>query len=79
MNEDTWCQSTLPINLGGLGLRLASEVALPAFLSSAFGAKETVKDLVPLSIKDDPNLFFDPHFFCTQHFWTQPIFELDIF
>ena len=58
MNDEPWNQSTLPINLGGLGLKLASEVALPAFLSSAYGASTTVHDLLPLCIKSDPNIFF---------------------
>jgi hypothetical protein len=29
-----WCQSTLPIRFGGLGIRPISDICLPAFLSS---------------------------------------------
>jgi hypothetical protein len=29
-----WCQSTLPIRFGGLGIRRISDIYLPAFLSS---------------------------------------------
>ena len=59
LSDQHWNQCTLPINLGGIGLKLASEVSLPAFLSSAFGASQTVKVLVPLCIKDETNKFFE--------------------
>jgi len=42
MNEESWKQATLPVNLGGLGCRKASDIALPAFLSSM----NSVSDLV---------------------------------
>ena len=38
LGENSWLQSTLPVSMGGLGIRLASDLALPAFLSSAHGA-----------------------------------------
>ena len=31
--DDIWKQATLPVSKGGLGVRLASDLALPAFLS----------------------------------------------
>jgi hypothetical protein len=34
-----WCQSTLPIRFGGLGIRRISDICLPAFLSSVHGVK----------------------------------------
>ena len=34
MEGSTWEQSSLPISMGGLGIRKASEVAVPAYLSS---------------------------------------------
>jgi hypothetical protein len=34
MTESVWSQATLPVSSGGLGVRLASDLALPAFLSS---------------------------------------------
>ena len=34
IRRKAWSQSTLPVNLGGLGMKLASEVALPAILLS---------------------------------------------
>jgi len=40
MSESQWLQSTLPIGMGGLGIRRASSLALPAFLASAAGTSE---------------------------------------
>jgi len=42
-----WIQATLPVSSGGLGVRLASDLALPAFLSSINGASELVLQLLP--------------------------------
>ena len=36
MEGSIWAQSSLPVHLGGLGIRRVSEVALPAYLSSMF-------------------------------------------
>ena len=38
LEEDTWTQSTLPVAQGGLGIILTSDLALPAFLASSYGA-----------------------------------------
>ena len=37
LSESQWLQSTLPIGMGGLGIRRVSSLALPAFLASAAG------------------------------------------
>ena len=37
MNGVIWKQATLPVSSGGLGVRLATDLALPAFLSSVNG------------------------------------------
>ena len=59
LDERAWEQCTLPIKLGGLGIKLASEVAIPAYLSSVNATREFVKSLVPDSIKEDLNAFYD--------------------
>jgi hypothetical protein len=46
-----WCQSTLPIRFGGLGIRRISDICLPAFLSSIHGVKKLVFQL--LNSKDN--------------------------
>src|SRR6218665_3302958 len=37
LTEDQWMQASLPIRMGGLGVRRVSSLALPAFLASAAG------------------------------------------
>jgi hypothetical protein len=46
-----WCQSTLLIRFGGLGIRRISDICLPAFLSSIHGVKKLVSLL--LNSKDN--------------------------
>jgi hypothetical protein len=46
-----WCQSTLPIRFGGLGIRRISVICLPAFLSLIHGVKKLVSPL--LNSKDN--------------------------
>jgi hypothetical protein len=46
-----WCQSTLPIRFGGLGIRRISDICLFAFLSSVYGVKKLVSQL--LNSKDN--------------------------
>jgi hypothetical protein len=46
-----WCQSTLPIKFGGLGIRRISAICFIAFLSSIHGVKKLVSLL--LNLKDN--------------------------
>merc|ERR1712012_109757 len=50
LQEDAWQQSTLPVSMGGLGIRLPTELDLPAFLSSAYGAVNGATTLLPQTI-----------------------------
>jgi hypothetical protein len=47
LTNAVWHQATLPVSSGGLGVRLASDLALPAFLSSANGASPLTRQLLP--------------------------------
>ena len=47
LEENSWVQSTLPVSMGGLGIRLTSDLALPAFISSAHGATLGANSLLP--------------------------------
>jgi hypothetical protein len=42
-----WSQATLPVSNGGLGIRLATDLALPAFLSSLAGCVDLSLQLLP--------------------------------
>jgi hypothetical protein len=46
-----WCQSTLPIRFGGLGIRGVFDISVPPFLSSIHGVKKLVSLL--LNSKDN--------------------------
>ena len=51
--QDSWTQATLPVGLGGLGLRRAADVALPAYLSSMAAASHlTLSILTPFNVAE---------------------------
>jgi hypothetical protein len=52
-----WQQSTLPIGLGGLGIRRASSLALPAFLASAAGTSELQSNILCV-LDSQPDLHY---------------------
>ena len=45
LTETAWRQATLPVRNGGIGVRLATQVALPAFLSSVASSSALVHTL----------------------------------
>ena len=47
VQEDSWTQSTLPVARGGLGIRSIKDIALPAFISSAYGTTGATRRLLP--------------------------------
>ena len=47
LDSATWLQATLPTSKGGLGIRRASDVALPAFLASCHRPQELVNAVLP--------------------------------
>ena len=90
LDEKAWDHSTLPIKFGGLGIKLASEVSLPAYLSSFYSTTSIVKSLVPHLIKDDLNPLYEQGYFewkmlaetenitdkpCFQSEWDIPIYS----
>ena len=40
LSDDQWSQASLPVKMGGLGIRLLSQLAPSAFLASAVGTRE---------------------------------------
>ena len=57
MDNSTWTQATLPTSKGGLGVRRASDLALPAFLASCYGTHDLVSSLLPpVELGNDPLL-----------------------
>jgi hypothetical protein len=54
LGDNSWDQASLQIRCGGLGIRKASDVALPAFLASGHGAANMVKLVNPIRMEADP-------------------------
>ena len=52
-------QATLPISKGGLGLRLATEIALSGFLSSVCATKSMARNLLPMNVTNATNFYWD--------------------
>ena len=59
MEGSIWAQSSLPVHLGGLGIRRVSEVALPAYLSSVCGTSFGVEAMVSAEIYCEVNQFYE--------------------
>ena len=51
LTDVIWKQATLPVSKGGIGVRLASDLALPAFLSSVNSASELTLQLLPARLQ----------------------------
>ena len=47
LGEASWAQATLPVASGGLGVRCASQLALPAFLASSHSVSSAVSKILP--------------------------------
>ncbi|GAU96872.1 hypothetical protein RvY_08246 [Ramazzottius varieornatus] len=47
MSSGPWRQATMPVGLGGLGIRRTEEVALPAFLASLHSVQQLVLSILP--------------------------------
>lgn len=46
INNEAWNFASLPVRFGGIGVRRASDVALPAFLSSAYASSSLCGNLI---------------------------------
>ena len=46
-DESSYTQAILPVSKGGIGIASASQIALPAFLASASGAKSALSCILP--------------------------------
>lgn len=68
LNDEQWTQATLPIRMGGLGIRKVEDIALPSFLSSTFGAKDLVSQIMNINSSDDT---FIHHFEDAINTWNE--------
>ena len=47
LSDDAWTQAMLPVADGGLGIRRATDIALPAYLSSVAGSHALISQQLP--------------------------------
>ena len=74
LHERAYDQATLPIAMGGLGFRPATEVALAGFLSSVCASKSISRSLLPPSYEEPVNRLWESA--CT--LWKQKSHQNDI-
>ena len=53
LDEMAWLQATLPVSFGGLGIRRATDLAVPAFMSSVFSVQQSVCKVLQIENIDD--------------------------
>ena len=53
-NDQSWLQATLPVNMGGLGIRSAVHLAPSAILASADGSLDLVNQILPHRLHNTP-------------------------
>ena len=69
ITDEAWTQATLPVNNGGIGVCLASHVALPAFLSSTISSQGLILKLLPDRFHDSSGTS-DPSFKAAINEWS---------
>ena len=58
-SDPAWLQATLPVKLGGLGVRSAVQLAPSAFLASAAASSDFVRHIVPPTLQSSTIPFVD--------------------
>ena len=54
LNDSAWTQASLPTWRGGLGVRSATQLAPSAYLASAAGSVDLVRQIIPPRLQDAP-------------------------
>ena len=72
-NEPAWLQATLPVSYGGLGIRSVVHLAPSAFLASADGSANLVKQLLPLRFHN----CLHPDFELALSYWREGLDHID--
>jgi hypothetical protein len=52
LSTSAWTQATLPVSVGGLGIRKATDIALPCYLSSIVGSSTLQHTILPWHLHD---------------------------
>ena len=65
-DDPAWLQATLPIRMGGLGIRRAVQLAPSAYLASAAATHDLVQDILPGHLRSLPSPYVDQALPCWQ-------------
>jgi hypothetical protein len=68
LSDHSWLQASLPVSVGGLGVRTASQIVLPAFLSSVVGSADLCQQILPRRLHSSAGLR-DVHFTDACELW----------
>ena len=68
LDNDTWMQASLPISCGGLGIRRASDISLPAYLSSVSATFSAVCSILSEEFSESN---FCSYFVQARNLWCQ--------
>ena len=73
-NDPAWSQATLPIGMGGLGIRCSVQLAPSAFLASAAATYDLVQHILPVHLQSLPISKFDEalSFWSVDHAFAPP-------
>jgi hypothetical protein len=69
LTDSVWLQATLPVRNGGIGIRLATQLALPTFLSSMACCNNLVLQLLPQRLHISSGVS-DPMYTAAADNWT---------
>jgi hypothetical protein len=87
LSDDAWKQSSLPVKMGGLGIRHATDSAIPCFLSSFYSSQPLIRKILPPDIsvcdesEDEAKKKWEsteqpvPATLSDQHAWEAPLFQ----
>lgn len=59
LDEAAWAQASLPVRLGGLGIRRAEQLAPSTFLASATACSDLINQILPVGFEDELTPFLD--------------------
>jgi hypothetical protein len=68
VSDHSWLQASLPVSAGGLGVRTASQIVLPAFLSSVVGSVDLCQQILSSRLHSSAGLQ-DVHFTAACDMW----------
>jgi len=69
LSDVAWDQASLPVAYGGIGVRKATDISLPAFIASVAGSHMLIRRLLPARLHDSSGTY-DNTFTSAVSLWT---------